>query len=371
STLLQTICDSVPDLQIETLSVGDRKLLEKTDEGTVDPFCIFDTQSATSQVRRCRMRVSEPGLPPVNVELVDTPGIDTSNDAFWEVEQRLQLAVEEELQPRRGRDAQAALIHAVVYVVAPPAGADMRTRLDAAVDLLTAADVAALRQLAALTNVLVAVGKCDIVEAGNWALFRDGSFMRDVGDLVAPARLFAFADLPGTQPEPISSVRKYSRNLVQRMPFLLCGSAHVDEWQQMRLPEFQASRSLVDISDWRALESRHNRACASSPNCQTAAIPITRQGQRRTIALVREYPWGTLNIANPAHCDFLLLTDVLFASYRRSLVCWVKEHFYETYRMQRMAVRMILAPDAGSALYGRPSAADSKQQPRTSSAAVV
>ncbi|KAJ2305518.1 hypothetical protein IWW51_004419 [Coemansia sp. RSA 2702] len=139
----------------------------------------------------------------------------------------------------------------------------------------------------------------------------------------------------------------------------------------MRLPEFQASRSLVDISDWRALESRHNRACASSPNCQTTAIPITRQGQRRTIALVREYPWGTLNIANPAHCDFLLLTDVLFASYRRSLVCWVKEHFYETYRMQRMAVRMILAPDAGSALYGRPSAADSKQQPRTSSAAVV
>ncbi|KAJ1742521.1 hypothetical protein LPJ68_001813 [Coemansia sp. RSA 1086] len=374
STLLQTLCDSLHDLQITSLSEADRDMFAAGSgiaEEVLDPFCVFDTLSGTTHMRRCCAQSRDPVHGSrIRIELIDTPGIDPQNAAAqineisWEIERRLQAALDEELSVRRGRAARAALVHAVVYVVAPPVYSSATTdahchRLDAAADILTETDVAALRQLASLTNVLVAVGKSDSIEASDRALLKDRSFFADASALIAPARLFAFEDLPGTQQEPTEEVRAFGHKLQRRLPFLLCGSKHVDEWQQMRLPEYQASsRSRLSISDWRALESPHNRIRpaavtrgifrrADSPSVRTSSatslptasntVAISRLHQRREIALVREFPWGALQLNNPAHCDFALLSDVLLTSFRRSLVCWADEHFYESYRMRRMA----------------------------------
>ncbi|KAJ1958114.1 hypothetical protein EC988_000481 [Linderina pennispora] len=69
----------------------------------------------------------------------------------------------------------------------------------------------------------------------------------------------------------------------------------------------------------------------------TNTIPIKRYAQRRNIALVREFGWGVLQLTNPDHCNFSLLHDILFKSYREALETWTNEYFYENYRMSRLA----------------------------------
>ncbi|KAJ2162645.1 hypothetical protein GGF46_000518 [Coemansia sp. RSA 552] len=410
STFLQTLCDSFPSLRILGLeeSGNSRMLFDGSEEGEelLDPFCVFDALSGTTAIRRCRVQVQdEERQQPVSMELIDTPGIDDHdagrassavNEISWEIERRLRASVDEEIKTRRDRGAQrAAHIHAVVYMVAPPVYSSATTdahshRLDAAVDILTDTDVMAIRSLGKLTNVIVVVGKSDTIEAGDRAMLHDGSFLAEAEQLVAPGRLFGFRDLPGTQKEPEAHVDIVSQTITGRMPLLLCGSKHVDEWQRMRLPEYQASsRSRLTISDWRTLATPHNNICQGSAvagifrnrrtrgsggsssrsdsnnsgNSGDTVLPhsmhslaqdddttalrpttppedsvrINRMGQRREVSLVRKFAWGTLQLNNIWHCDFALLSDVLVTSFRRSLVCWTDNHFFESYRMQRVA----------------------------------
>ncbi|KAJ2659619.1 Septin 4 [Coemansia sp. RSA 1199] len=357
STLLQTLCDSFSSLHIDALSEGSRQMYTGTDDADVDPFCIFDTLSGTTHIRRCHIRTIDPATKHmVRVELIDTPGIDTRdeqvasaciNELCGEIERRLRATVDEEMSVRRSSVSRTQHVHTVVYVVAPPVSSSHMTdahahRLDASVDILTETDVRALRRLAQLTNVIVVVGKSDTLEASDRSLLKNRSFYKTAQQLVSPQQLFAFTDLPDTLQEPACEVDAVGRRIARRMPLLVCGSKHVDQWQQMRLPEFRASASRVTISDWRALVTRHNQiAPASMPQRpeppRAGFVSVVRAGQRREISLVREYPWGALQLTNPTHCDFALLVDVLLSSFRKSMVCWADEHYYEAYRLRRVA----------------------------------
>ncbi|KAJ2208935.1 Cdc25 phosphatase Ibp1 [Coemansia sp. RSA 521] len=319
STLLQTLCDSFSVLHIDALSE--------------DP--------ATKHV--------------VRVELIDTPGIDRDevaasacvNELCGEIERRFRNTVDEEMSVRRSSVERTQHVHAVVYVVAPPVSSSHMTdahahRLDASIDILTETDVRALRRLAQLTNVIVVVGKSDTLEASDRALLKNRSFYKTAQHVVSPHQLFAFTDLPDTLQEPACEVDAMGRRICRRMPFLVCGSKHVDQWQQTRLPEFRASASHVTISDWRALVTRHNQIAPTHvpqrpEPPRPSIVSVERGGQRREISLVREFPWGVLHLNNPTHCDFALLVDVLLSSFRKSMVCWVDEHYYEAYRMRRVA----------------------------------
>lgn len=52
--------------------------------------------------------------------------------------------------------------------------------------------------------------------------------------------------------------------------------------------------------------------------------------------LERKFPWGTANIENPAHCDFLLLKDVVFGLYLQDLKDITRDVFYETWREEKL-----------------------------------
>ncbi|KAJ2484169.1 hypothetical protein EV174_002643 [Coemansia sp. RSA 2320] len=424
STFLQTLCDSFYSLKIESLSEGSKimfaaatsgdssspGLLALSAEEVLDPFCVFDSLSGTTVLRRCRVQIRDPShRRPICVELIDTPGIDshdetaataTLNEIASEIERRLQATLDDEIKPLRDKSPPNAHIHVVVYLVPPPvyssATTDAHThRLDSAVDILSEIDLMAIRKLGQFANVIVAIGKCDTIELADRNLLRDCSFFSNIHDLVVPTKLYDFRDSQHLHDYRVDSrddramARDIRKGMLRRMPFLLCGSKHVDEWQQMRLPEYQtSSQSRVSIADWRVLSSDHNRICSSTtmitegifrdrrppPNTgltsdhhahnprdpfhhlarhtrhdndslssmqslsiNSDTVTIKRLQQKRQISLVREFGWGTLQINNPQHCDFALFVDVIFHSFRRSLQAWTDELHYETYRMQRIA----------------------------------
>ncbi|KAJ2139562.1 Cell division control protein 11 [Coemansia sp. RSA 353] len=332
STLLQTLCDSFSVLHIDALSEGERQMYTGTDDADVDPFCIFDT-------------LREPHIYGAATDEVAASAC--VNELCGEIERRFRNTVDEEMSVRRSSVERTQHVHAVVYVVAPPVSSSHMTdahahRLDASIDILTETDVRALRRLAQLTNVIVVVGKSDTLEASDRALLKNRSFYKTAQHVVSPHQLFAFTDLPDTLQEPACEVDAMGRRICRRMPFLVCGSKHVDQWQQTRLPEFRASASHVTISDWRALVTRHNQIAPTHvpqrpEPPRPSIVSVERGGQRREISLVREFPWGVLHLNNPTHCDFALLVDVLLSSFRKSMVCWVDEHYYEAYRMRRVA----------------------------------
>ncbi|KAJ1718873.1 hypothetical protein LPJ53_006249 [Coemansia erecta] len=401
STFLQTLCDSLPTLSIQWLSEGDKQLFTHTSdsplqaEEVLDPFCVFDAASGTRAIRRCGMLVRDHGhARPLLVELIDTPGIADSQDmaearrdvevVAWEIERRLHGSLDDEVRAARRSSRKTrgrGHVHAVVYMVPAPVCASAQTdsachRMDDAVDLLSDTDLLAVQRLARHASVIVAVGKSDTLEQADRRLLRNRTFFSDAHSLLqSPASLFAFADVPQMAANMPSEMRRevedFGARILARYPFLLCGSKHVEEWQQMRLPEYQAtSMSHVSVADWRTLATEHNRPSSRGegmitqgifrerrtrsrsrtvepPQPATAApleegeghadgVSITRMGQRREVQLVRRFPWGTLQLTNPAHCDFALLVDVLLHSFRRSLRAWC-DVYYERYRSARMA----------------------------------
>ncbi|KAJ1904181.1 hypothetical protein LPJ81_002646 [Coemansia sp. IMI 209127] len=415
STLLQTICDSFYSLHIESLTEGDRAMFPSASyketttigEEVLDPFCVFDTLSGTNVIRRCKVRIRELlDSQPITIEFVDTPGIDgtdeqkaaaTINEICGEVERRLQATLDEEQRTQRSKSSFAsAHIHAIIYILPPPvyhsADTDSHShRLEKVANIVTELDLRAIRRFSQYANVIPAIGKCDTIEFSDRNILKDGSFYRVLRDLLVPDRIFDFSDTPNTPyKEPYEEVRAFRRAFLRKLPFHVCGSKHVDEWQNMRLPEYLcSSESRISIADWRVLNSKHNRLSSSSemitkgifrdhrrtgnapgsaePSLPAAtsqrlrelktqellfasmtssmqslptrsdSIQIKRLHQRREISLIREFAWGTLQINNPDHCDVTTLLDVLFVSFRKSLEYWTDETHYEKYRMQRIA----------------------------------
>ncbi|KAJ2748008.1 hypothetical protein GGI20_000095 [Coemansia sp. BCRC 34301] len=428
STLLQTLCDSFYSLKIEALSEGDKVMytnaatddpspsISSTSRGlsaeeVLDPFCVFDSLSGSTEIRRCRVRIRDlSDHHPICAELIDTPGISsfdkaaaaaTVNAISREIERRLEATLDDEVRPQRSKIAPAAHIHAVIYVLPPPVYSSAQTdsfshRLDFAVNALSEIDVIAIRKLAQFANVILAVGKCDTMDKAERTVFdKDREFFTQVHDLIFPAKLYDFSLAPpdstgsrGQQQhhhhlessEDRAIARSIRKRVLRRLPLKLCGSKHVDEWQKMRLPEYQTSQSRVSVTDWRVLATEHNRICSSTTMItdgifrdrravvasNTAAngqrfshhanrhyndsmssvyslatnsdtVTIKRFHQKRQVSLVRELCCGTLQINNVKHCDFALLVDLVFDSFRQSLEAWTDEYHYEAYRTQRIA----------------------------------
>lgn len=64
--------------------------------------------------------------------------------------------------------------------------------------------------------------------------------------------------------------------------------------------------------------------------------------------LVREYPWGSINVMNPEHCDFGLVFQTLINHHIREFRAATKT-LYEAYRTQQLIERRLSqAPEAGS-----------------------
>ncbi|EPX72380.1 septin Spn7 [Schizosaccharomyces octosporus yFS286] len=53
--------------------------------------------------------------------------------------------------------------------------------------------------------------------------------------------------------------------------------------------------------------------------------------------LAKHFPWGTYNIEDPAHSDFVDLKTVLFMSHLQHLKFITQQYFYEAYRTERLS----------------------------------
>ncbi|KAJ1940921.1 hypothetical protein FBU59_003661 [Linderina macrospora] len=237
---------------------------------------------------------------------------------------------------------------------------------------------------------------CDTIDKDTKNVIRKSSFFRRLRERVHPTKLFDFTDnrtLPADEARDVASFREH---IIQRTPMMVCGSSHVAAWQKKRHSKMNKTGSREDRFNWRSVDtplnsarfaestiaeniigpcasdvsdvsgsddgssSNNNGRCASNglaslaaqvtPNdsqeslksqytlpTNTDVIQVQRYMQQRDISLVREFDWGNLQLTNPNHCNFALLHDILFRSYREALQAMTNKYFYEDYRKKRLA----------------------------------
>ncbi|KAJ1934205.1 hypothetical protein EC988_008878, partial [Linderina pennispora] len=254
---------------------------DKSKEVTIDPFCLFNTTRPTEDFRHCKIVTSDvDNMNKINVELIDTPGIDSQdlakarqqvNKIQWAIEQRLQTTVQDEIQARRSKHTRNRHIHAIIYMLAPPVHESAFKKPhspypESAMDLVTKTDLMAITQLGQFANIILVFGKCDTIDRHTKEAIRKGSFFRQLRERVEPAKLFDFTDhrtLPVDEAQDVANFREY---IIDRLPLMVCGSSHVTEWQKMRLPDFMAPK-LTGLLDWRYLDHHLN-----SPRFSESAI---------------------------------------------------------------------------------------------------
>ena len=71
-------------------------------------------------------------------------------------------------------------------------------------------------------------------------------------------------------------------------------------------------------------------SCSTGPYAMVGSNTLLEVGGR--VVRARSYPWGTLDIEDPAHCDFSLLRRLLLAEYTQHLVDRTREQLYENFR---------------------------------------
>ncbi|KAI4897562.1 hypothetical protein NFI96_020849, partial [Prochilodus magdalenae] len=75
------------------------------------------------------------------------------------------------------------------------------------------------------------------------------------------------------------------------------------------------------------------------------SIPFAVVGSNTTVEIngrrlrVRHYPWGVVEVDNPAHCDFVHLKNMLVCTHMQDLKDTTEDLLYENYRMQFLCRR--------------------------------
>ena len=62
----------------------------------------------------------------------------------------------------------------------------------------------------------------------------------------------------------------------------------------------------------------------------------------------RTYPWGTVEVDNPRHSDFLAIRSALLHSHLADLKEITHDFLYENYRTEKLSKSVTGGPDSGS-----------------------
>jgi len=178
---------------------------------------------------------------------------------------------------------------------------------------LPQADVAAIRRLSARVNVLPVISKADILSNDRLATIKL-AIRRDLADAGIGFGIFdvdpplTHADDNVTTTQPSSSTNGYahtngtSANLTSTPP------TSPTSTPLLRLPYALISPDMYSHSDGvcRRLPSRHELVQQYTPSAHPASSPYPRG------KFVRAYRWGTLDVLEPTHSDFIALRLAIF-----------------------------------------------------------
>lgn len=222
----------------------------------------------------------------LQLTVIDTPGFgeNLNNEiCFVEIEnylkQQFDLVLAEETRIRRNPRFVDTRVHVLLYFITPT-GHGLRE-----------IDITCMKKLSKYVNVIPVIGKADTFTQQELKQFKS-QIRTDIEKFNIP--IFQFdsfiEDYDEDEDFDLIEQCKYLSNLV---PFAIISSE--DEYE---------------ITDPRSGESKVIKA--------------------------RKYPWGLIDVNNPAFSDFPVLKSVLFGSHLQDLKDLTHDFLYETYRTERL-----------------------------------
>ncbi|KAI9344512.1 Septin-domain-containing protein [Zopfochytrium polystomum] len=216
------------------------------------------------------------------------------------IDAQYEATLQEESKVRRNPKSPDYLHHACLYFI------DGHTVL--ASRGLTPLDRYALKRLADKLNVLLCIGKADMLTRRQLIAVRKyvTSDLRTAGIL---PNIYGFENWRGNPEDEEEDDELYDRaaneELQRIMPFAIVNDEGLDP--------------------------------ATEPD---SAVDVFGLPARRDVApgapLGRFFPWGTVEVGNPEHCDVISLMTTLFSTHFDELRVRTRETFYERWRTSRL-----------------------------------
>ncbi|KAJ3108483.1 hypothetical protein HDU97_001190 [Phlyctochytrium planicorne] len=250
--------------------------------------------------------IDTPGLPiPVNVHKdsktpeaeFETKAVMWASSITQYIEAQYEATLLEESKVRRNPKSPDYQIHACIYLLDPQICLASRG--------LTALDKHALKRLCTRVNVVPCLGKADLLTSKQLKSVRQ--FVMD--DIKKnEIAIFSFPDDLEADYED-EEISKISAELRSLLPFAVINDEELDPSAGNLTPNPSSSAILA----------------ASTATLKHSGGPLGRS-----------YPWGTVEVENPEHCDFVSLRTALFGTHIQELKVQTRELYYEKWRTEKL-----------------------------------
>ncbi|KAJ7107282.1 GTP binding protein [Mycena crocata] len=328
----------------------------------------------TTSLRTATLEVTSDGPEPLALTLVDTPSLDFRDDAHAErvvsetlrfIESRLAEGGDEEWGAQNGD----RYVHLCIYfldpdqilppsVAAPPAPLVSRTRTNSfsqsdqdpvileppvttnpllSRPTLPLVEISTIRRLSARVNVLPVIARADVLSNDRLAAIKM-AVRRDLADNGIGFGIFDIdhypsnaddlppphsADVSNTYPGPNGA----SSSAAKSPPASPVAAS------LLRLPYALVSPDIYSHSDGvaRMPPSRHELMLQYTPSPQPSKKNLRGK-------FVRSYRWGTVDVLDPNHSDFVPLRAAIF-HHMKTLQRYTREYLFDKFRIECLPQR--------------------------------
>ncbi|KAJ7935686.1 GTP binding protein [Mycena leptocephala] len=331
----------------------------------------------TSNIRTASVDIDVDGPEPLALTLVDTPSLDFKDDAYAErvvsetlrfIESRLAEGGDEDWVAQNGD----RYVHLCIYfldpdqilppsVAAPPAPLVSRTRtnsfsqpeqepviLEPPVSTnpllyrptLPLVEISTIRRLSARVNVLPVIARADILSNERLAAIKM-AVRRDLADNGIGFGIFDVDHYPSSADDlppphggdPLNSYPGHSNGT----PMSAANSPPTSPVASplLRLPYALVSPDIFSHSDgvYRPATSRHELVSQYTPSQHSSSSKKNPRGK-----FVRTYRWGTMDVLDPNHSDFIPLRAAIF-HHMKTLQKYTREYLFDKFRIECLPQR--------------------------------
>ncbi|KAL3068577.1 hypothetical protein niasHT_030868 [Heterodera trifolii] len=263
----------------------------------------------------------------LELTVVDTPGFgDQVNNAnCWEpiikyIDDRFAEYLTEETKIERKAHIPDKRVHLCLYFIAPTGHG------------LKQLDLAFLRALQDRVNIVPVIAKADTLTPAEMERFKQ-NIMNDIRK--HDIQLYEF---PGMEPMVLN------RQLIQQKITAEngIGGAGTDKQNGSGVGAVHSATATVTVKKALSPSERLlpfavvGSTRVKEVTATTGAIGGGGERKHAQLIRVREYPWGTVEVDNLAHNDFITLRDMIIRKHLIDLIDITRNVHYENYRMRNL-----------------------------------
>ncbi|KAI3421106.1 hypothetical protein GPALN_014731 [Globodera pallida] len=280
--------------------------------------------ASTVHIEQKTMRLVESDVR-LELTVVDTPGFgDQVNNAnCWDpiikyIDDRFSDYLTEETKIERKPNIPDKRVHLCLYFI-PPTGHGLKPL-----------DIAFLRALQDRANIVPVIAKADTLTPSELERFKQ-NIMNDIRK--HDIQLYEF---PGMETVKKPQQQLHHHIQQQQQKFIAeNGGGITKEDKENVVKQNGGVPSTTTAIVKKSLGQRLPFAVVGSTQVKEVSAAMGDRKQQQLVR-VREYPWGTVEVDNLAHNDFMTLRDMIIRKHLIDLIDVTRNVHYENYRMRNL-----------------------------------